>query len=751
MMPAQVPVPTDVQLPGTQPLEVTNLQANHNCLNCHSGYDQTVEPGHNWQGSAMAQAARDPLFWATVAVAEQDFPGAGDLCIRCHSPKAWLDGRSTPTDGSALSGDDVEGVDCVACHRMVNPDGSEHTGEQNAPYTAHDGGTPPTGYYGSGMYVINDSGDRFGPYANAASPHTSVQSLFHRSSDLCGTCHDVSNPVTGDLAPGNGAQFPLPAGAFSGIAGTPVTGKAAFNNFPFQYGVVERTYSEHMASLFPTTPVSSYPSLPAELREGIIEAVWQDAQLAGNGGDYEDGTQRTFTCQSCHMRPAVGKGCSHNNAPVRGDIPVHRFTGGNYWIGEAIQYQDALGQLRLGGGLDASQNAAIDDAQNAARAMLEEAAELEVTGDTVRVVNLTGHKLISGFPEGRRMWLHVVWRDGNGQVVREDGAYGPMTVTLNGSPMQVEALLAPGDPHTHVYEAKYGITQAWASKLLQLGWPSQLPVSYHRQSGAVTATLGDVAALAPGEAAPSFHFVLLDTILSDNRIPPYGMARDAAVQRNVLPVPATLYGDPGPGGVYNHWDVVDLDPPAGAVDADIELLYQPTSWEYIQFLYLANDGSVSYLAAEGQKMLDTWLNTGMAAPHVMAVAVWSGCGAAWSNYGSGWPGSGGVPGLTLDADPVLGSTVVLQVGNVSGQPAAAVLAVGSAPASLATPAGGSLLVVPDWLADLSLPVGGLSWALSMPADPALCGTTIFAQAAHLDPAASHGLAFSPGLEVHLGY
>ena len=47
-------------------------------------------------------------------------------------------------------------------------------------------------------------------------------------------------------------------------------------------------------------------------------------------------------------------------------------------------------------------------------------------------------------------------------------------------------------------------------------------------------------------------------------------------------------------------------------------MYQPTSWEYIQFLMLANDGSVDFLKDEGKNLLQAWLNTGMAEPHEMA-------------------------------------------------------------------------------------------------------------------------------------
>ena len=99
-------VPTDIQQPGTQPQEIGNLEAPTKCDNCHGGYNTSVEPAHNWRGSMMANAGRDPIFWATVAVAEQDFDGAGDLCIRCHSTGGWLAGRSTPTDGSGLAAGD---------------------------------------------------------------------------------------------------------------------------------------------------------------------------------------------------------------------------------------------------------------------------------------------------------------------------------------------------------------------------------------------------------------------------------------------------------------------------------------------------------------------------------------------------------------------------------------------------------------------------------------------------------------------
>jgi hypothetical protein len=67
---------------------------------------------------------------------------------------------------------------------------------------------------------------------------------------------------------------------------------------------------------------------------------------------------------------------------------------------------------------------------------------------------------------------------------------------------------------------------------------------------------------------------------------------------------------------------VALNPPPGADHATIQLLYQPTSWEYIQFLDLANTGGNTFLADEGRNLRDAWLATGMAEPRVMAAAFW---------------------------------------------------------------------------------------------------------------------------------
>lgn len=630
---AALTVPTDIQQPGTQPQEVSNLEAPNKCDNCHGGYDISVEPAHNWRGSMMANAGRDPIFWATLAIAEQDFDGAGDLCIRCHSTAGWLGGRSTPTDGSGLATGDSDGVECDFCHKSTNPDNSEHLGVQNPPFVANDGQNPATGYYGSGMASIWGGSEKLGPYSDPVARHQFFQSNFHRSRNFCGTCHDVSNPAVGDLAHNNGTQATADPVVASSVPGDDVTNKAAFNNFPYMYGIVERTFSEFKSSLISQTLVSDYQSLPdgsdpnlPNLKTGALQAGYDSAMATTpNGPNYEDNTPRYFTCQTCHMRPVTGFGCNKKGAPVRTDLPLHDMTGGNYWMPDAIQYLDNQGKLLLGGGLTSVQIAALNDGKTRAMKQLSEAASLIVEGDTLKIVNHTGHKLISGYPEGRRMWLNINWYDATNSLIREDGAYGPVATINNpvdGADYVVNSIIDLQDPNTKIYEAHYGLTQEWAVQLINLGYDPGIPVEFDRISGVTLSTLGDIAAQSLGTGHESFHFVLNNTVVKDNRIPPYGFIYDEARIRNALPVPEAQYGTPGPGGAYNYWDEFTLNPPSGAVYATIDLVYQPTSWEYIQFLWLANNGQSAFLANEGTNLLDAWLNTGMASYYVMASTTW---------------------------------------------------------------------------------------------------------------------------------
>jgi hypothetical protein len=128
---------------------------------------------------------------------------------------------------------------------------------------------------------------------------------------------------------------------------------------------------------------------------------------------------------------------------------------------------------------------------------------------------------------------------------------------------------------------------------------------------------------------------LNNIVAKDNRIPPYGMDCEEARVRNALPVPPDQYGGPasidpavGCSGVtYHHQADVTLTPHPDATYADIILYYQGTSWEYIQFLWLANTTPAGqFLADEGKNMLDAWINADpvnpMVPPFAMATTTW---------------------------------------------------------------------------------------------------------------------------------
>jgi hypothetical protein len=187
-------------LPGSQPDPSSYyFQPSELCQYCHGdsryAFDPETggvnpfftaehEPHFQWMGSMKAQAARDPVFRAALTIAEQDSPGIGQFCWRCHSPTAWLEARSQPYDGSNFEPKDLDGVQCDVCHRMVDPLSDEGRSLSDQPVPG----------YGNGMMVISDSTAKRGPRADSLANHEWLYSPYHSSGNFCGVCHDVSNP-----------------------------------------------------------------------------------------------------------------------------------------------------------------------------------------------------------------------------------------------------------------------------------------------------------------------------------------------------------------------------------------------------------------------------------------------------------------------------------------------------------------------------------------------------------------------------
>jgi PKD repeat protein len=535
----------DFFLPGSQPGESGNLEHPDKCDNCHGGYDQAVEPAFNWRGSMMAQAARDPLYEACLAISNQDAPESGDLCIRCHAPEGWLGGRSTPTDGSTLTNADREGVHCDFCHKLIkpvplgtnpfpdDPDYTANTLQADQSYLSILAEIPLTS--ANGMFVVSNDISKRGPYINSDARHRQYYSPFHSESAICGTCHDVSNPAfskTDEID-----EFGSPVYA-------PNTFGAAAPSFdPNEMFPVERTYAEWLISDF-----NSLDGIP----------------VPGFGGNKTN----VSTCQDCHVRDVTGYGCNKIGAPLRDDLPLHDMTGGNTFI------PGLVAQL-FPGDVDA---ASLDAGVQRASEMLHNASEMDLTLDgdpetgyivNVKVTNNTGHKLPSGYPEGRRIWISLIAYDVQGGIVYENGTYDFQNAEIK------YGVNYPDMPTPKIYEIKPGIGP----------------------------NIADVVNLP---ADVSFHFVLNNKIYKDNRIPPMGATIE---ELNAIQSPTVgyTYAD----GQY--WDETYYSIPAGDISSVVaRLYYQTMSKKYVTFLRDENTTNNA-----GNLLYNLWLDNGKSAPVVM--------------------------------------------------------------------------------------------------------------------------------------
>jgi hypothetical protein len=351
-------------------------------------------------------------------------------------------------------------------------------------------------------------------------------------------------------------------------------------------------------------------------------------------------------CQDCHMRDVVGKGANKNGVPIRptGSVehpesgqPLHDLTGGNAWVSfilaSAIQGSpnfdqtnyDLLHQgpaaltldMTQGIGLDAE--ALIAGAERA-KEQLELAASIqEVSYNpssgavSFKVQNQTGHKLISGFPEGRRMFVNVKAYSG-GTLIYEVNPYDTTVGTLKG----LSSAYSPSSP-------ALGAKEKHIDELVYETHPSSS---------------------LTGESE-TFHFALATERYKDNRIPPKGFRINEAADRWSI---SRWHGDPAPdyftseeyAGGYDEVDLTEYGVLIVGADAiEINLYYQTTSREYIEFLrdeingtgrltlpasayVIQTDDFYTQLRAWGDTIWQLWqhnMNLPGAAPYLMTQAT----------------------------------------------------------------------------------------------------------------------------------
>jgi len=738
-----------LRMPGTQPGEAGEpIESSTTCYKCHGGAanswvkktpDQRNRTNYDeyniygaWQGSMMGNSARDPLMFACFTVSAQDSifatgtPNAVDLCLRCHFPKGWLEGRSSTLNASAMTGEDYDGIQCSFCHRLVDPfytstfvgerEGANWTltwDEQNSSLVSlqfrsqfralqtyladslispsfkkfdgspfHVNDAPFSHEYteaAGGQYFVSPTNERRGPFADvdpALYPnlnpalHKTMYSRFHKGKFFCATCHDVSNPVIANLPQKNvkpGDKVALTSESQSA----------------FMWSHVERTYSEFR--------LSAYNNEGGAPGKGNFAPNTPKKQFPVNGWETDQPDNNISKCQDCHMCSRYSPGTNLPESPVRPEgssehpdtwTPCHAMTGANVWMTtilfsiapnspnpDAENRRLLLNPKELT--MDVMQgtwttmnpkvtpppsstpltDTMIADALKLAadriggttttKGVLQNAANIkniaEVKGavdyDPVsgglkfRVHNNTGHKLISGFPEGRRMFVNVKFYNGTG-LIYEINPYSDASDTLKGLPWEDSASSPPiTDPSKEihmdelVYEAKLGSTLTKEKK--------------------------------------TFHFALATHRYKDNRIPPKGFRIADAATRLSEPV---WHGVSSPdyftaaeyGSGYDEVDLSNLkDPfaqalynayrPKNATNVVVTLYYQTTSREYVEFLRDEINGNgrltlpanayviqthpfFTRLKAWGNTMYDLWFHNRKmpgGAPFEMTKGTWT--------------------------------------------------------------------------------------------------------------------------------
>lgn len=464
----------------TEPNTLVNpLIESSACQLCHTfdnakaaAAEPRYAPFYGWQGSLMANAARDPIFWAGVALADQDHPGETVECVRCHSPRAFLEGRGDATSIDQLTPADLEGVGCESCHRMT-----DQGALGNAQYAIDD--VPGAGGFvprrGPWTYPRGEAGEP---------PHDWINDPYTGSSALCGTCHDVTTPRER-----------------LDDAGSP-TG-ALFNE--------QRTYSE-----------------------------WAGSALAQPGEGFR-------SCQDCHM-PAVADmpGCnqfvdqySHPTGGRRHDL-----VGANRFMVELLRAEygnDGTGVIN---------DFFFDQTLERMDELLATAATLELAGPSdvhlgdglaglvATVTNESGHKLPTGYSEGRIMWLEVTASYGD-QVLWTSGQYVP------GQGPETDAQL----------RAYQGVAEQY-------------------------------------DTGTTMHLLLNDHWVEDTRIPPRGLVpnpeTDPVGPRYELQADGTWphfdvvqYAFPG---LVSVQDATPADATDDVLDVQVRLLYLINTPEYVQLL-----------------------------------------------------------------------------------------------------------------------------------------------------------------------
>ena len=504
----------------------------------------------DWAGSIMANAMRDPAFLATLSVANRDMiefvnslpgdpkdpktplgrflaenrlaedisrgpdgrlqpedllPFTGDLCLRCHTPVGWLEAHSEPAT-------------------------------RRAPFLA--------GQLWGAAFLEN-------PVAANGKPRPadlSRESEGEMDGVSCDFCHrvvDNSKRVSrhdGSLmAAGNGGVF---------VASTD----------PFE---------EELESEYDVLGESRFCGACHDVTNPLLKTR---TEIDGEVPDIFHPIERTYTewywsdyreeesCQDCH-EPMLFQGAQTwmihpgleslwgevdrkwREPPYEYDLP-----------GRSGLYKYAMERNRE----FLEQKAAKVEILEAA-APVEPGKRMTVK---VKVTNKAGHKLPTGFSEGRQAWIHLAVVNEEGKVLYQDGVFGE-----NGRLVRT--------PETKVYE-----------QVVMAGRPERRGEEGRSCYAGYSFLDGNGDGCVDAKES-HFHFVLMNYIQKDNRIPPRGFDKEGYEKDGAFIVPFDPKDTDYPNG--QNWDVTpySFDVPEktrGIIRVTATLWYQTFSREYVEFL-----------------------------------------------------------------------------------------------------------------------------------------------------------------------
>lgn len=500
------PTPPDFKFPTPQAMPTSNhaftsthFSGSDNCSKCHDGItDQSgkdVSIVKAWSSTMMANSTRDPFWQAKVESEIARNPQHKALlvekCTRCHAPMANHEAKKSNSTFDLFGSQGWFQTSSKHFHQAM--DGVSCTGCHQIKPTAEMGTL--AGF--SGKYVIEsfpNPVDRkiYGPYKDIVNmpmrndvSFTPVGSDHITQSKFCASCHNLKTP-----------------------------------------------FVDSKGTVISKTPTDEFP-------EQMIYTEWENS-------DFSKGAQAK-SCQNCHMAPTSGVVIARrppwlNNK--RSHFGQHIFVGGNNFMLKLMKDNRSL--------LGISANNFDFTIQKTAD-MLASAAKLDITqksyaGGTlqfkVKVTNLSGHKLPSGYPS-RRVYLHVAVKDQQGKIVFESGKIGAYGA--------IDGVDADADPNA--YEGHHDVITK----------PSQVQVYESimgNTDGGVTYTLLRGA-----------------KYLKDNRLLPKGFPKASAPSDVAVHGAAKTDSNFVAGQDEVTYRVANLS--ASKLNVEVSLRYQMSSYRYV--------------------------------------------------------------------------------------------------------------------------------------------------------------------------